>query len=142
MAGAFASSATARVSHDSDRRNVSVAPQTRTHRRARKEGLLYFDQIERLTMTKSRKQEWWEWHKANPHVYDLFKHFTFRAIERGHTKLSAWLIINRIRWETAIETKGGDFKISNDYIAYYSRLFMAHHPRYKGFFVIKKMKYE
>lgn len=86
------------------------------------------------------KHKWWAWHKQNPHVYQLFKRFTIQAIDAGHKNLSAWLIINRIRWETSIETKGDDFKISNDYIAYYSRLFMHDFPQYKGFFRTKQLK--
>jgi hypothetical protein len=86
------------------------------------------------------EQQWRAWHKENPHVYRLFNRFTREAISRGHQRLSAWLIINRVRWETAIVTTGNDFKISNDYIAYYSREFMRLNPQYDGFFVIKAMK--
>ena len=75
-------------------------------------------------------------------MYELFKRFTMQAISRGHRNLSAWLIVNRIRWETSIETTGDDFKISNDFIAYYSRLFMHDHPQYKGFFRTKTLKSE
>ena len=85
------------------------------------------------------KQKWWAWHKENPHVYALFKRFTLQAISAGHKNLSAWLIINRIRWETSIETKGEDFKISNDYIAFYARLWRAKYPEHKDLFSIKKM---
>ena len=86
--------------------------------------------------------EWWAWHNKNPHVYELFERFTMGAISKGHTRLSAWLVVNRIRWETTVETSGSDFKISNDYIAYYARLFHAQNPEYDGFFVTKKMKGE
>jgi hypothetical protein len=85
------------------------------------------------------KQRWWHWHNENPHVYELFERFTFEAINSGHTKLSAWLIINRVRWETDIVTTGREFKINNDYIAFYSRLFMANHPEYEGFFRTNEM---
>lgn len=93
------------------------------------------------TIPQSR-QRWLEWHRANPHVYELFKEFTFQAIHRGHKRLSAWLVVNRIRWETAVETIGGDFKISNCFIAYYSRLFMEEYPEHRGFFRIKRLKEE
>jgi len=93
------------------------------------------------TCTPAR-QRWLEWHRQNPHVYALFKEFTFQAILRGHRRLSAWLVVNRIRWETTVETNGGDFKISNDFIAYYSRLFMEEHPEYSGFFRTKPLKEE
>ena len=63
----------------------------------------------------------------------------FVAVEAGHKKCSAWLIVNRIRWETTIVTKGTDFKISNDFIALYARLFHVRYPEHEGFFKIKKM---
>jgi hypothetical protein len=93
------------------------------------------------TITPDR-QRWLEWHRQNPHVYRLFKEFTFAAIRRGHKRLSAWLVVNRIRWETSVETLGGDFKISNNFIAYYARLFMEEYPEFKGFFMTKPLKGE
>jgi hypothetical protein len=39
-----------------------------------------------------------------------------------------------------VETKGDDFKISNDFIAYYARLFMAYNPQHEGFFKTRPMK--
>lgn len=93
-----------------------------------------------LIAINTERQRWLDWHAANPHVYELFRRFTFEAIDRGHRKLSAWLIVNRIRWETTVETNGGDFKISNNFIAYYARLFMDEHPEYRGFFRTKPLK--
>ena len=82
-----------------------------------------------------------QFHNDNPQVYELFKKFTFMAIRRGHKRLSAWMIANRIRWETSIETYSTEeYKISNDYIALYARKFMADFPEYNGFFRIKEMK--
>ena len=91
-------------------------------------------------MNNDLKERWWAWHKENPEFYELFKRFTFEAIERGHKRLSAWLVCNRIRWETMIVTTGNEYKISNDFIALYARLFMHHYPQYKGFFRPKPMK--
>lgn len=88
------------------------------------------------------KQRWWRWHRENPEVYEMFERFTREAISHGHKRLSAWLIVNRIRWETSVVTKGEDFKVSNDFIAYYARLFMALNPEFAGFFVTKTLKCE
>tara|TARA_E500000081_G_scaffold98253_1_gene99324 strand:+ start:97 stop:372 length:276 start_codon:yes stop_codon:yes gene_type:complete len=88
------------------------------------------------------KRKWWQWHNENPHIYEAFEKYSLYAISRGKQKLSAWLIINRLRWDTEVETTGGEFKISNDFIAYYARLFMAYNPEYEGFFNVKKMKDE
>ena len=87
-------------------------------------------------------QKFVEWHGRHPDVYNLFKRFTFEAIESGHQKLSAWFIINRIRWETSVVTDAGDFKISNDKIGYYSRKFMKDYPEYEGFFRTRPLKDE
>ena len=91
-------------------------------------------------MKDDLKDKWWAWHKENPEFYELFKRFTFQAIQKGHRRLSAWLIVNRIRWETMIVTTGNEYKISNDFIALYARLFMHEYPDYKGFFRTKPMK--
>jgi hypothetical protein len=93
-----------------------------------------------ISPSKTDKETWWEWHKKNPHVYALFEKFSLQAIGSGRENFSHWLIMNRIRWETAITTTGDEFKIRNDFIAYYARLFMARHPEHDGFFRIKKMK--
>ena len=89
-----------------------------------------------------RKQDWWAWHRLNPHVWRLFEKYSFEAIKSGRENYSAWAVIQRIRWHTTIETQGADFKISNDYIAFYSRLFHVKHPQYDGFFITKKLKGE
>lgn len=88
------------------------------------------------------KQKWWGWHKDNPHFYEMFERFAMALISKGHSHSSAWLVVNRIRWETAINTTGDDFKISNDYIAYYARFFHHNHPSHEGFFRTKKLKDE
>ena len=88
-------------------------------------------------------QKFVKFEAANPHVYDFFKFFTKQAIRGGHRHLSPWLIMNRVRWETEIETKSADgFKISNHHFAYYSRMFMYENPKYEGFFTTKTMANE
>ena len=89
----------------------------------------------------TKKERWWAWHLENPHVYRLFKRFTFQALmKRRHKHLGAWLVVNRIRWETSIETTGEDFKISNDFVACYSRMYHYLYPAYDGLFRIKEAK--
>ena len=88
---------------------------------------------------QERKKDFWDWHKANPMVWIYFERFALEAVKHGRKKISHWLIINRIRWEVNIVTTGEDFKISNDYIAFYARLWRALHPDYKDLFTIKRM---
>ena len=88
-------------------------------------------------MKQSLKHKWWEYHKQNPHVYELLKEFTFQVIDSGHQNYSVNAIFERIRWHTEIETRGEKFKLSNNHRAYYARLFMYEHPQHKGFFRTK-----
>ncbi len=98
-------------------------------------------EIERQKL-KERKEKWWKWHKANPQVYSKFCEYTYDAINSGRKHYSHWAIINRIRWNREIETKGDEFKISNDYICFYARLFHAKNPEHKDFFKLKPLKEE
>ena len=91
---------------------------------------------------QERKEEWWEWHKNNPKVWERFRDYTLEAIRSGRKHYSQWAIINRIRWNEEIETQGGEFKISNNYISFYARLFHAKYPEHKGFFRLKPFKEE
>jgi len=88
---------------------------------------------------EERKQIWWYWHKENPQVWQYFEKFALEAVRLGRNKVSHWLIINRIRWEVTIVTTGSDFKISNDYIAFYARLWQAKYPQHKDLFNTKRM---
>lgn len=91
---------------------------------------------------EARKEEFDKWDQENPIIWELFKRFSFEAIDKGHKKMSHWLIINRIRWETYISTTGHDYKICNNYIAFYARKWQNEFPQYADFYKTKKMKDE
>lgn len=84
--------------------------------------------------TNEIEKEFWEFHAANPKVYALFSRFTLDAINAGRVRFSQNFVVERIRWYTAIETRGDDFKINNNYRAYYARLWMRDHPDFDGLF--------
>jgi hypothetical protein len=90
----------------------------------------------------SKRERWWEFHLENPGVYALFEQYAFDMIRSGVGKTSAWLIVNRIRWEVVLKTVGSEYKISNDFIQYYARLFMRNNPRFNKFFDTKTIKGE
>jgi len=85
-------------------------------------------------MNATLKNIWWEFHTQNPHVYELFKQFTFQVIDAGFENYSVNAIFERIRWHTDIETRGSSFKLNNNHRAYYARLFHHDHPEHDGFF--------
>tara|TARA_Y100000593_G_scaffold93896_1_gene190465 strand:+ start:451 stop:852 length:402 start_codon:yes stop_codon:yes gene_type:complete len=85
--------------------------------------------------------EFLKYDAENPHVWELFKRFTFEAIRAGHGNFSAAGIAERIRWETMISTtpiNGDAFKLSNNHNAFYARKFHDHFPEHDGFFRTRK----
>lgn len=78
------------------------------------------------------------WLRENPLVFEKFKIYTLKAIHRGVT-LGAKAIGERVRYETAIETRG-DFKCNNNFWAYSARLFEAIAPRHEGYFKKRSLK--
>lgn len=77
-------------------------------------------------------------HLAHPKVWDLFDQFTRDRISRGFEHYSAKAIFERIRWETdQAKTGDGEFKLNNNFPAFYARAWMAKNPEYVGFFRIR-----
>lgn len=81
-----------------------------------------------------------KFHAENPKMFELFLRFSREAKNAGRERFSGWMIANRIRWYSTIETKG-EFKISNNHIAMYTRLIAYLHPEFESFFQFKSMKY-
>lgn len=76
------------------------------------------------------KENFKKFHRDNPRVYQLFKRFTFEALQSGHRHFSADMIVHRIRWETSVVTKSNDgLKINDHYVSYYARMVMKDHPQ-------------
>lgn len=91
-------------------------------------------------MELTLREEFENWLDLNPDFYPLFAKFTYELIGSGVKKSSAWLVCNRIRWESMIKTVGNEYKISNDFIALLARKFLSENPAHAGFFTIKEMK--
>ena len=81
-----------------------------------------------------------KFHSNNPLVYYFFKRFTFEVIAKGYQRFSADAIMHRVRWKTKIETLNEKFKINNDYVALYARMFIDDFPQFDGLFEIRRRK--
>lgn len=79
----------------------------------------------------------------NPQVWDLFVKYTMDAIKSGRKNYSAYVIFERIRWHTEIETKTEEpFKLNNNHRPYYARKFEKTFPEFSNFFRKRKVKGE
>jgi hypothetical protein len=79
-----------------------------------------------------------KYHLANPAVWAEFEKFSLEAARRGK-KLGAKAIAERIRWESEI-VRGEDYKIGNNWIAYYARIFAIKHPSFKDYFEFREVR--
>ena len=91
-------------------------------------------------MAKHIEEKFETYHVENPHVYDLFIRFAKEAKSTGRRTFSAKAIFERIRWHVDVETTGDQFKVNNNYPAYYARKMMEDYPEFDGFFKIRKLQ--
>lgn len=76
-----------------------------------------------------------------PEVYTLFIRFARELKARGHEQGSAEQIIQRIRWETAVNPDhgSGDYKINDHYRSRYARKLATEFPdEFGSFFHFRK----
>ena len=76
----------------------------------------------------------------NPQVWQLFVKMAERAIDNGFEHYSAKTIFEVMRWQCDIKTTDFDFKLNNNYTAYYARKFRNIYPLYGDFFETRKIK--
>lgn len=92
-------------------------------------------------MAVTLAEKFQEFDSNNPGIYFMFKRFAKDLIGIGRKKLSAALIIERIRWEVAISTVSDDvFKVSNNHTAFYARKFMNDFPEHGEIFRTREQK--
>lgn len=84
----------------------------------------------------------WEFHENNPKIFPLFVEKTFSLIRSGRKFYGAKAIFEVIRFQVNIETIGSEFKINNNFISGYVRLFEATYPDRKGFFKKRYSRYD
>lgn len=83
---------------------------------------------------------WLEFHKQNPQVWKLFERFALQAVRSGRLNYSARTIMERVRWHSEVITRGDTFKINNNHVPFYARLFMQTYPQHDGFFHTRERK--
>lgn len=94
------------------------------------------DMFEGMPASQAKHRTAFEtFHKTNPRVYGLFCAYTLEIFDTGRKSYSADAIVHRIRWHVEIETRSDDdFKINNNFVAFYARKAMREIPKLKDFF--------
>ncbi|MFS0905664.1 hypothetical protein AB3N02_21710 [Priestia aryabhattai] len=84
-----------------------------------------------------------EFHRTNPHVYEILVRLAREAKSAGKKKISVVLLVQVARWELMFRTESDDgFKINNSYTSRYARLIMENEADLVGFFELRKLAKE
>ena len=88
----------------------------------------------------AKRAQWEAWHVANPEFWVEFDARSKFSQDHHKRRLSAWCIVNFMRWERALPTAEDAFAVGNDFIAFFARKWMAADPLARGrFFKLKQM---
>ena len=79
------------------------------------------------------------WIEANPHVLRRFVELALGLVAKGHTRLSSKMIVETIRCEAMLRTRGDVWKINNDFSSRLGRLAVSVEPRLTGHFEFREL---
>lgn len=86
------------------------------------------------------KQRFAKFHKANPHVYNAIVHKALSLKRAGVNHFGIAAIFETLRYDAAMQTGRDNYKLNNNYRAFYSRLIMENIKELDGFFSIREQK--
>ena len=87
-------------------------------------------------------QQFRAFHAANPAVYDWLRANALALKRRGRERYSMKTLLEVLRWHHDVETDSTDFKLNNNFTAYYARLLMQEEPELDGFFELREIRSE
>lgn len=79
------------------------------------------------------------WHRENPHVYALLVELAQKAHDTGRQRIGMKALGEVARWEHNLRTSG-DFKINNNYLAFYARLIARDYPHLAHLFTFRRQR--
>lgn len=95
----------------------------------------------RSAKTEKYFNEFLSFHSKNPAVYQSFEKYAKQAIQAGWNHYGARDIMGRVRWSRQVTEKDvHGFKINNNTIHFYARLFAIVNPEHKNFFLFRRLK--
>lgn len=75
----------------------------------------------------------------NPKVYEVLVRLARDWVAfTGRRKLGIASLFERARWEIAILTKDAEYKLNNDFRAFYARMIMLREPDLAGLFELRQ----
>lgn len=80
-----------------------------------------------------------QFHTDNPDVYRILVQLAHQWITRtGSRKLGIATLYERTRWQIAVATSDPNYKLNNNFRAFYARLIMCREPALAGMFDLRE----
>ena len=79
------------------------------------------------------------WLSGNTQAFPLFEKLANDIRNAGHTRYSAWALVQVMRFHSDLE-QTESFKINNNYVALLARDLVEIDPSFEGFFVFRQTK--
>lgn len=78
---------------------------------------------------------------AHPEALQMFRQFAEQWRAAGHSKCSAKMLCEVMRWEHGVQKPDGeDFAINNTYVSRMVRLLIEEDPTFETFFELRRTK--
>lgn len=87
------------------------------------------------------ERQFLRFHELNPHVYSTIVEISLGLQKHGLKRTGISMVFERMRWMWAMQTRGDDYKLNNNYRAFYARMVMDEHPKLQGFFETRVQKH-
>jgi hypothetical protein len=78
-----------------------------------------------------------DFHSRNPLVYTELVRLAREAKATGKPRVGIQMLFEVVRWHFFLKTTDADFKLNNNYAAYYARLVMDREPDLDGIFNLR-----
>lgn len=80
------------------------------------------------------------WLAANPHVLQAFLHYAVAAYRSGCRHIGGKLIVEQLRWQSAIQTAGDPYKINNNWTSRLVRAAIDSQPELAAVFETRELR--
>jgi len=84
----------------------------------------------------------WQVHALEPQIYQAVDQLAKSLLVAGRGHYGIKEFFESLRWDSRLSMNGEEFKMNNNYPAYYARFWLQNNSQYWGFFELRRVKGE
>jgi hypothetical protein len=85
------------------------------------------------------EREFQDFHTTHPEIYTRLVSLARDLKRRGHERAGIAMLYEVVRWQQFTVNRDGDYKLNNNYRAYYARMMMEQETDLAGFFETRRV---